>query len=243
MKNRYTYRLVPLLIFSTILLWPFFSGCKKESPPLEEKELEPKVELTVTPEGVIPYGGSIDVRWTADQNTNKVVVKVNGVIKATSSGSASRAGALHLGPLFKDIMVEVIVTNVDLSAQVEKEIRVGDWTTSTFGLVSYYPWRYKALRISSLDGKILDYWILDPEVLSWVVNFYKDGRYITSNHPTVVVYWSVPDSNTIVINGSTRKLQVNQEQMIISYQGTYNGEQVWFDTIYKHASDTPTDPD
>ena len=155
MKDRYTYRLVPLLIFSTILLWPLFPGCKKESPPLEEKELEPKVELTVTPEGVIPYGGSIDVRWTADQNTNKVVVKVNGVIKATSSGSASRAGALHLGPLFKDIMVEVIVTNVDLSAQVEKEIRVGDWTTSTFGLVSYYPWRYKEFRVSSLDGKIL----------------------------------------------------------------------------------------
>ncbi len=241
MKNRYTYRLVPLLIFSTILLWPFFSGCKKESPPPEKQEVEPKVELTVTPEGVIPYGGSVDVRWTADQNTNKVVVKVNGVIKVTSSGSASRAGALHLGPLFKDIMVEVIVTNVDLSTDVEKEVHVGDWTTSTFGLVSYYPWRYDSLGRSSLDGKILKRWEAAPELLSSVTNFHRDGRYINSDYPTAVVQWSVPDSNTIVINGSTSKLLVDQKQMIISYQGTYNGETVWFDTIYKHASDTPLD--
>ncbi len=96
MKDRNTYRLVPLLIFSTILLWSLFPGCNKESPLPEEKELEPKIELSVTPEGVIPYGGSVDIRWTADQNTNKVVAKVNREIKATSSGSASRAGALYL---------------------------------------------------------------------------------------------------------------------------------------------------
>ena len=243
MKDRNTYRLVPRLIFSTILLWSLFQSCNKESPLPEEKELEPKVELTVTPEGVIPYGGNIDVRWTADQNTNKVVAKVNGLVKNTSQGSASRAGALVLGPLFKDLLVSVTATNVDLSTEVEKEIHVGDWTTSTFGLVSYYPWRFDSLGRSSLDGKILKRWEAAPELLSSIISFYKDGRYISSNYPTVVVYWSVPDSNTIVINGSTRKLQVNQEEMIISYQGSYNGQPVWFDTIYKHASDTPTDPD
>jgi len=241
MKDRNTYRLVPRLIFSTILLWSLFQSCNKESPPPEEKELEPKVELSVTPEGVIPYGGSIDVRWTADDKTNKVVTKVNGVVKNISQGSASRAGALYLGPLFKDLLISVVATNVDLSAEVEKEIHVGDWTTSTLGLVSYYPWKYDSIGISSLDGKILERWGLDPEILSWVVNFYKDGRYTVSSHPTIVEYWSAPDNNTIVINGSTSKLQVNQKEMIISVQTTYNSELVWFDTIYKHASDTPLD--
>ena len=243
MKNRNTYRLVPLLIFSTILLWSLFPGCNKESPLPEEKELEPKVELTVTPEGVIPYGGNIDVRWTADQNTNKVVAKVNGLVKNTSQGSASRAGALILGPLFKDLLVAVTATNVDLSTEVEKEVHVGDWTTSTFGLVSYYPWRYDSLGRSSLDGKVLKRWKADPELSSFVDYYHKDGTVTYSNYPGLKISWSLPDDNSITINGTTRKLQVNQEQMIISYQGTYDGETVWFDMIYEHASDTPTDQD
>ena len=243
MKDRNTYRLVPRLIFSTILLWSLFQSCNKESPLPEEKELEPKVELTVTPEGVIPYGGSVDVRWTADQNTNKVVAKVNGLVKNTSQGSASRAGALYLGPLFKDLLVSVTATNVDLSTEVEKEVHVGDWTTSTFGLVSYYPWRYDSLGRSSLDGKVLKRWKVDPEAASWVDYYHKDGTVTYSNHPGIKLLWFLPDDNSITINGATRKLQVNQEQMIISYQGAYNGEQVWFDMIYEHASDTPTDPE
>ena len=235
--------MVPLLIFSTILLWSLFPGCNKESPLPEEKELEPKVELTVTPEGVIPYGGNIDVRWTADQNTNKVVAKVNGLVKNTSQGSASRAGALILGPLFKDLLVAVTATNVDLSTEVEKEVHVGDWTTSTFGLVSYYPWRYDSLGRSSLDGKVLKRWKADPELSSFVDYYHKDGTVTYSNYPGLKISWSLPDDNSITINGTTRKLQVNQEQMIISYQGTYDGETVWFDMIYEHASDTPTDQD
>jgi hypothetical protein len=243
MKDRNTYRLVPRLIFSTILLWSLFPGCNKESPLPEEKELEPKVELTVTPEGVIPYGGNIDVRWTADQNTNKVVAKVNGLVKNTSQGSASRAGALVLGPLFKDLLVSVTATNIDLSTEVEKEVHVGDWTTSTFGLVSYYPWRYDSLGRSSLDGKVLKRWKADPELSSFVDYYHKDGTVTYSNYPGLKISWFLPDDNSITINGATRKLQVNQEQMIISYQGTYDGETVWFDMIYEHASDTPTDPE
>ncbi len=243
MKNRNTYRLVPLLIFSTILLWSLFPGCNKESPPIEEKELEPKVELSVTPEGVVPYGGSIDIRWTADNNTNKVVLVVNGIVKETRYGSNSRQGAFYIDRLFKDALISIVATNVDLSTEMEKEIHVGDWTTSVFGLVSYFPWRYKTQRLRSLDGKILGYLYLDDEEKSWVDSYHKDGTVTYSNHPGVKISWSLPDDNSISINGITRKLQVNQEQMIRSYQTMYNSELIWFDMIYEHASDTPTDPD
>jgi len=233
-----------LIIGMMIILGTHLLGCDKlpGGDPVEP-EVRPKVELSVTPEGVIPYGGSLDIRWTADQNTNKVVAKVNGEVKATSSGSASRAGALYLSPMFKDALISVVATNVDLSTEAEKEVHVGDWTTSTFGLVSYYPWNVDSLGRSSLDGKVLKRWEVASELLSVTSNFHRDGRYINSDYPTVVLQWSVPDSNTIVINGSTRKLQVNQEQMIISYQTSYNGQPVWFDQIYRHASDTPTDPE
>jgi len=55
--------------------------------------------------------------------------------------------------------------------------------------------------------------------------------------------WYILDENTIVINGSVRKLQVDDKQMIISYQTENRGEIVWLDQIYKHASDVPNDPD
>ena len=239
MKN-YKENLI-LIIGMMIILGTHLVSCEKiPQPPVVEPEVRPFVELSVTPEGVIPYGGRVDIIWGADKKTKKIVVKVNDEIKETIT-NGSRAGALTLGPLFKDMFVSVTAINVNLSFEVEKEIHVGDWKTSKFGLVSKYPWRYDSLGRSSLDGKILKRWEAAPELLSSIISFYKDGRYISSNYPTVVVYWSVPDSNTIVINGSTRKLQVNQEEMIISYQGSYNGQPVWFDTIYKHASDIPLD--
>jgi len=243
MKNRNTYRLVPLLIFSTILLWPFFPGCKKESPPPEVKqELEPKVELTVTPEGVIPYGGSVDIRWTADNNTNKVVLVVNGIVKETRYGSNSRQVAFYVDHLFKDALISVVATNVDLSTEVEKEVHVGDWTTSAFGLVSYYPWRYKEFRVSSVNGVIMSTIYLTEEELSWIMYYHRDGRYTVSNL-SKVQYWSIPNNDsTIVVNGTSFKLKVNQEEMIISYEVTYNGQPAWFDMVLVHASDTPTDP-
>jgi hypothetical protein len=124
----------------------------------------------------------------------------------------------------------------------EQEVQVGPWYESTFGLVSYYPWRYKAFRISSLDGEVLYFWIPDPEILSWVFYFHKDGTTTFSNHPGVFEPWYLLDDNTIVRNRTAMKLEVSQHEMMVSYQTTYNGELVWFDMIHEHASDTPTDP-
>ena len=233
-----------LLIGMIIVLVTHLVSCDKlpGGDPVEP-EVRPKVELTVTPEGVIPYGGNIDVRWTADQNTNKVVAKVNGLVKNTSQGSASRAGALILGPLFKDLLVSVTATNVDLSTEVEKEVHVGDWTTSTFGLVSYYPWRYDSLGTSSLDGKVLKRWSVTPEQKDVIYYYFREGIMYSSKNSSWVNPWYILDENTIVINGSVRKLQVDDRQMIISYQIEDHGEIVWFDMIFEHASDTPTDPE
>ncbi len=194
----------------------------------------PWIKLTVEPSGIVlPYGDTCTVSW---EIANLSMVYLNGEPVDTYRNK-------KVLRLFADTKFTLTGKFGDYTFTEEQEVQVGDWTTSTFGLVSYYPWKYDSIGISSLDGKILERWGLDPEILSWVVNFYKDGRYTVSSHPTIVQYWSAPDNNTIVINGSTSKLQVNQMEMIISVQTTYNSELVWFDTIYKHASDTPTDPD
>jgi len=193
----------------------------------------PYVKLTVEPsDTILPYGNTCMVTW---ETANVNPVYLNGEkVKYLSGANTYR--------LFANMKYTLTGHFGNYTFNDEQEVQVGDWTTSTFGLVSYYPWRYDSLGRSSLDGKILNRWEVAPELLSVITNFHRDGRYINSDYPTVVLQWSVPDSNTIVINGSTNKLQVNQEQMIISYQSSYNGQPVWCDQIYKHASDTPTDP-
>ena len=218
-------------------------GCEKvphTGDPVDP-ELKPSVELSVTPQGVVPYGGSIDVLWDADDNTNKVVIKVNGEVKETRYGSNSRQGGLHIDRLFEDVLVTVVVTNVNLSVQEEKEIRVGDWTTSEFGLVSHYSWRKDKFSMTSMDGNVLFTSQATEEERSSIFYFHKDGKYTVSTSPGVVQSWYIPTSGTISINNSVRKLQVSQEEMVISYQTTWNGQPSWFNAIFKHASDISID--
>ena len=241
MKKHFLTLITALLLIAGGLL---VCGCEKEPPPPPdppkppvEKELSPIIEVNkVAPEGLVPYGDSVTFKY---KNINTKEFWVDGQIQTPAT-----EGTFVTGPVCGKTTFWLLAKNVELTTSKYVEIlEVGPWYETTFGLVSYYPWKYDSIGISSLDGKILERWGLDPEILSWVVNFYKDGRYTVSSHPTIVQYWSAPDNNTIVINGSTSKLQVNQKEMIISVQTTYNSELVWFDTIYKHASDTPTDPD
>ena len=193
----------------------------------------PWIKLTVEPSGIVlPYGDTCTVSW---EIANLSMVYLNGEPVDTYRNK-------KVLRLFADTKFTLTGKFGDYTFTEEQEVQVGDWTTSTFGLVSYYPWRYDSLRISSLDGKVLDQWEPDPELLSWVDYYHKDGTITYSNHPGLKIPWSLPDDNSITRNGTTRKLQVNQEQMIISYQTIYDGETVWFDMIYEHASDTPTDP-
>ena len=131
----------------------------------------------------------------------------------------------------------------DYTFSDEQEVQVGPWYETTFGLVSKYPWAKDSLGLSSLDGKILRRWSVTPEEKTVVYFYLKEGILTSSKNPNRTNPWYILDDDTIVINGAVRKLQVNQEEMIISSQSEENGEIVWFDQIYEHASDTPTDPD
>ena len=131
--------------------------------------------------------------------------------------------------------------NIKEVTEKEKKIEVGNWTTSTFGLVSYYPWRYKAQRITR-DGVILSTWQLDEEELSWVFYYHRDGKRTQTIDPNRTEPWYLKNDSTIVINGANQKLQVDQDEMVISYETRFNGEPAWADMVFEHASDTPTDP-
>ncbi|NLD67162.1 MAG: hypothetical protein GX648_11425, partial [Crenarchaeota archaeon] len=186
-----------LIIGMMIILGTHLVSCEKvPTPPVVEPELMPKLELSVTPQGEIPYGEVATLKW---KTINALRVFVNDERQENY-----KEGNKGTGKLFKNTKFVVRATNVKLSTEETMEIEVGDWTTSTFGLVSYYPWRYKTQRLRSLDGKILGYLYLDEEELSWVDYYHKDGTITYSNHPGLKIPWSLPDDNSITRNGTTR---------------------------------------
>ncbi|MDD3945962.1 MAG: hypothetical protein PHS38_14820 [Bacteroidales bacterium] len=232
MKKHFLTLITALLLLAGGLL---VYGCEKEPPPPEvEPELQPTLELSVTPEGEIPYGDVATLEW---KTTNAFRLFIND-----ERQDNYKEGNKGTGKLFKDTTYTVKAQRVTLFAQKSVTIQVGDWTTSTFGLVSYYPWKYKALSVSSFEGKILDYWIPDPEPLSWVFYYHRDGKITQTIDPNRTEPWYLKNDSTLVVNGVARKLQVDQNEMVISYETRFNGEPAWFNMIFEHASDTPTDP-
>ncbi len=210
------------------------SCCKPPLPPPPpvEEEKNPTLEVSF-PEEEIPYGEKdIVLSWTT---TNTKNLYMNGI---------KRSGESHtiLDRLFQDTIF--VFRAVNIKKEVEKEVilKVGDWTTSTFGLVSYYPWRYKALSISDLSDKVLVRWVPNEMERSWIFYYHKNGIRTQTISPGTTELWSIEDNDFIVINGVKEGLQVNEEEMIISHQTIWNGQDVWLNMIFEHASDTPTDP-
>ena len=194
----------------------------------------PWIKLTVEPSGIVlPYGDTCTVSW---ETANLSMVYLNGEPVDTYRNK-------KVLRLFADTKFTLTGKFGDYTFTEEQEVQVGDWTTSTFGLVSYYPWAIDSLGFSSLDGKILRRWSVTPVEKTVTYFFLREGTMYSSGNLNWVVSWYILDENTIVINGSVRKLQVDDKQMIISYQTENHGEIVWFDMIFKHASDVPNDPD
>ncbi len=234
MKKHFLTLITALLLIAGGLL---VCGCEKEPPPPPEvePELQPTLELSVTPEGEIPYGDVATLEW---KTTNAFRLFINDERQENY-----KEGNKGTGKLFKDTTYTVKAQRVTLFAQKSVTIEVGDWTTSKFGLVSKYPWRYDSLGRSSLYGKVLKRWSVTPEEKDVVYFYLREGILYSSEDPSWINPWYILDENTIVINGSVQKLQVDDKQMILSYQIEDHGEIVWFDMIFKHASDVPNDPD
>src|SRR5574344_576610 len=129
MKKHFLTLITALLLLAGGLL---VCRCEKEPPPPPkvEPDLEPTLELSITPEGVIPYGEDGVVINFQTENANQVLV--NGVRKPSV-----KSGTHTLNErIFKDTTFNVKVINIKKFIEKEVTIPVGNWTTSTFGLRS-----------------------------------------------------------------------------------------------------------
>ena len=114
-KRMYLWIAVPAIIGAQ------FMGCSCEKIPKPDPPpviLQPTVEMTVSPTGILPYGTTCNVSWTS---TNGKSITINNKSVGPVGSVADK--------LYRDTVYSITVTNENLSAKAEKEIKVGDWTT------------------------------------------------------------------------------------------------------------------
>jgi hypothetical protein len=142
MKTKFKF---PVFVVTVLLLAMgslLIQGCEPEPIP-GPPPIQPKVELTVAPSGILPYGAYCTVTWSS---TDARTLTLNNK-QTTLSGSVTNR-------LFRDTIFEVVARNEPLSAKAEKEIKVGDWTTSKLGLITHAPWYYTSVKFYR-DGILL----------------------------------------------------------------------------------------
>lgn len=220
MKDRNTYRLVPLLIFSTILLWSLFPGCNKESPPIEEKvkpEAEPQIELTVTPSGVIPWGDTLEINV---KTLNAKNLWVNDQKQPSALESKIRVG------LYNDTIFVFKAKNITLSSEKELEVKVGHWTESVSGLLSSHPWMLDSLRAWRGDTLLASFNLTEDDKKE-LYYFLPDGRFEWYNKDGKVrgkTVWSFNKDKTQILFGMppvVKDIEVSEHSLITRKKDTY----------------------
>ena len=145
-------------------LFFLISGCKEEvlvepDPPVFKK---PKINLTITPSGVIPYGAVGTIAWSSDSKDTKLN---NISVKAPDSMNVQ---------LFENTTYSLTATNGNISNNIEKVATVGDWTTSKLGLLTYKPWMLKSIKYLQNNKVVADV-ILDQKQKTDLFYFLLNG--------------------------------------------------------------------
>ena len=139
-KNR-----VILVSIMILLLGALLQSCEKPNTPDKPEELKPTLEVTTSPDGVLPYGKEFTLSW---KTTNTKNLLINN-----KQHFPVEAGSLKL-KLFKDTTFVVTALNIVLWNKEDKKVIVGDWTTSKLGLISHSYWQKTAIR-AYRDGILL----------------------------------------------------------------------------------------
>jgi len=232
MKTDRILAFAPILVL--LLGTLMFQSCDKDPPPVVPEELKPTLEVSQTPTGVLPYGSKITISWTTQ---NAKSIKINDV---TQSGVIS--GSATFERICSNVLYKVKATNISLSTEKEIEVNIGDWTTSKFGLISYYPWTPKEFRIIlAKDSSIVYREEPTAEEKTRIFYYHKNGD-LTNNYLTTTGQWSISDDGKNLIRGGVSKsFSVSKDELSTYQETTWDGKPAYFLNVFKHASDTPTD--
>lgn len=139
-------------------------SCERQDPmDPNPSTIKPKVELIISPDEIIPYGGIASVKWNSDAKN----VTLNKIIVNSQSESNVK--------LFSDSTFELIATNGTVSNSIKKVAKVGDWKTSKIGLLTYMPWMLRSIKYIQ-NGKVVFDFKLNNEQLTNIFYYCLDGK-------------------------------------------------------------------
>lgn len=194
-----------LLLIATQLFW----GCEKKPIIVPPVVLQPTVELTITPTGTLKYGDNCTISWTSTNANGGVFLNNQSV--GTSGGMTKK--------LFRDTTFILRGVNGSLTATNQKDVKVGDWTTSDVGLLTHNYWLLKRIEYYE-DSNFTDSLILvqTPERLTDKYYYYLNGKYEVI-HTNGFVFgggtWSLSGKTLIMISSSYEVLVLSQKSFSI----------------------------
>lgn len=212
MKRKAKNRVI-LVSIMILLLGALVQSCVKPDPPVGPEELKPTLEVSTTPAGVLPYGKEFTIEWMTTNTKNLLINnKLHFPIEK---------GSLKIR-LFKDTIFEIRALNISLSAKVDKEVKVGDWTTSRLGLISHPYWQKTAVR-AYRDGVLLRDFPLNQYEKDEMLIFDISGRFLVYRYGEKIgdAPWSLSYDENILSMGAnppevTTITHLSEKKMVLT---------------------------
>lgn len=164
-----------LLLIGTQL----FLGCEKKPIIVPPVVLQPTVELTISPTGILNYGDNCTISWTSTNANGGVFLNNQSV--GTSGGITKK--------LFRDTTFILRGVNGTLTATNQKDVKVGDWTTSKLGLITHGPWYLWVSELQFGDNE------------PWYVQTLSTGQYTDYMVFTLAGKLSMYHSSGVIFGG------------------------------------------
>ncbi len=166
-KNSFLKELSLMAIILSVLL--FVAGCTKPDNPPAPTPVAPVITLSGVTTDTLNYGDSTSFSWSV---TGKdVTVVLNG--KAVKTNETYSTGRLFANKDYK-----LFAINAGGTVDSSFTIKVGDWTTSVYGIISHKHWIFGSISEKSVLTN--NEWVVSSKD-NTAPGFYTEAYYFLPN--------------------------------------------------------------
>ena len=164
------------------------------------------------------YGANLTFSWTASNATS---CQMQGF-------SVQSSGSMEMKKMLRDTSLTIVGFGVG-SVSKTVTIKVGDWTTSDLGLITYSYWMLKTWKYIQ-DGVVVQNVTLTKEEKEGHLQFGLDGGLYGNG--VFSFNWSFGSSGHLLMNGWENDYSVTKTTLVISYASRYNSKPAIIELAY-----------
>ena len=190
------------LLFA-LLSFCILYGCQE--PDVVPEPLPP-IEIILPPvvsasaDTTINYGDSISINWS---------------VKNSVTCNVAVIGSKTFNTLLKDATISIVATNTSGSTTKTISIKVRDWTSSTFGLLTHAKWKNVIFERLNSKKEVIDQIFMDKREWSysqdWIAKVYDDGLY--KGYFT----WKLKNGNILIGSAVSHIESVTKDNLVLTY--------------------------